>query len=90
MLFFALNYHRLIIEHSYIKLFLTSFLYIPLHPAPTFIYGLLYFHNALSYMICGKCGKCDNHNSNPHFTVALIHSTKRSSAIGSNTTDNRK
>ena len=27
-------------------------------------------------------------NSNPHFTVALIHSTKRSSAIGSNTTDN--
>ena len=62
MLFFALNYHRLIIEHSYIKLFLTSFLYIPIHPAPTFIYGLLYFHNALSYMICGKCGKCDNHN----------------------------
>ena len=27
-------------------------------------------------------------NSNPHFTAALIHSTKRSSAIGSNTTDN--
>ena len=29
-------------------------------------------------------------NSNPHFTAALIHSTKRSSATGSNTTDNRK